>query len=269
MKDFPTDNSREAVYRRHVQTLDAMDAERRNWFSHWRDVSDFFLPRRYPWLLTQKEARTTDRRNRKLLDSTSTKAIRTLASGLMNGVASPARPWFNIRISGFDEASMSHPAKMWIEEVRRRMMLVFSESNFYNSVAVMFLDLCAFGSAAMAIYEDYENVIRCYNFPLGEFYLSQDETQRVNRWAAASPIRSSSFAASSATTPCRSNRAISPTKGAHSFSKRARSATSSRRTTRTTGFSNQMRATAKSFGNLAPRSPENISQSVRCSSGPR
>lgn len=165
----------------HKRMLAAMDRERQAWFPHWREVSDYFLPRRYPWLMSQKEVRTADRRNRKLLDATSTLAVRTLASGMMNGITSPARPWFRLRISGFTEESMSYAAKVWLEESERRINLLLSESNFYNSMAIMYLEWCTFGTASMAIYEDFNDVFRCYNFALGEFYLTQDQTQRVNR----------------------------------------------------------------------------------------
>tara|TARA_R110000868_G_scaffold307378_2_gene568859 strand:- start:25445 stop:27109 length:1665 start_codon:yes stop_codon:yes gene_type:complete len=165
----------------HRSILSAMDEERSHWFSHWRDVSDYFLPRRYPWLLTQREVRTADRRNRKLLDSTSTLAVRTLASGMMNGITSPARPWFRLRVSGFKEESMSVAAKIHLEEVERRMYLAMSESNFYNSMAILYLEWCTFGTASMAIFEDFQDIFRCYNYALGEFYLSQDNTQRIDR----------------------------------------------------------------------------------------
>jgi hypothetical protein len=35
----------------------------------------------------------------------------------------------------------------------------------------------------MTIREDFHDVFRCYNHPLGEFYLGQDNAQRVNRFA--------------------------------------------------------------------------------------
>lgn len=161
----------------------AMDDERSYWFTHWRDISEYFLPRRYPWLRTQKEVRTTDHRNRKLLDSTSTLAIRTLASGMMSGITSPARPWFRLRVTGFTEATMSDAAKLWLEEVEYRLATLMAESNLYNALAVLYLEWCAFGTASMAIYEDFTDVFRCYNFPLGEFYISMDSSQRVNRHA--------------------------------------------------------------------------------------
>jgi hypothetical protein len=54
------------------------------------------------------------------------------------------------------------------------MMHVFQESNFYNAVAVMYMDLAVFGTAPMLIYEDFENVIQCYNPCAGEYYVWND-----------------------------------------------------------------------------------------------
>jgi hypothetical protein len=173
--------SRFELHNRQKRLFLAMDEERRYWFTHWRDLSDYFLPRRYPWLMTQREVRTADRRNRKLLDSTSTLAVQTLASGMMSGITSPARPWFRLRFSGFSEASLSHEAKVYLEEVERRMALLMAESNLYNSLAILYLEWCTFGTASMSIHEDFNEVFRCYNYPLGEFYLSMDNAQRINR----------------------------------------------------------------------------------------
>jgi hypothetical protein len=54
------------------------------------------------------------------------------------------------------------------------MMLVFQESNFYNSIAIVYFDLVIFGSAVMLIYEDFDNVIHCYNPCFGEYYIDND-----------------------------------------------------------------------------------------------
>ena len=173
----------ESVQRKHRQMFTAMDKERQTWFTHWRMVSDYFLPRRYPWLMTKREQQGRNRLNSKLLSSVSTMAVRTLASGMSSGITSPSRPWFMLRIEGFDPETLTHAVKVYLEEVRRRLLQIFAESNFYNSMAIMYLEWCTFGTASMMIYEDFEDVIRCYNYSLGEFYLSQDETQRINRHA--------------------------------------------------------------------------------------
>lgn len=173
-----------AVHQNHRQILSALDKERSYWFTHWRDISDFFLPRRYPTLMPQQTNQSTaNRRNSRLLDSTSTRAIRTLASGMMNGVTSPSRAWFGLKLEGLDTDNLSQEAKLWLEDTVRRMQIVFAQSNFYTSIALLYLEWCCFGTASMSIEEDFDDIIRCFNHPLGEFYISQDASQRVNRHA--------------------------------------------------------------------------------------
>lgn len=167
----------------HAKVMKALQEERESWFGHWRQLSDMYLPRRYPWLMTQSEVRTANRRNSKLLSSTSTIAARTLASGMMNGVTSPSRPWFRLRLAGFKEEQVSQAASEWLDRVTEIIQTILAESNFYNAMAVHYLEWGVFGTASLAIMEDFDDIIRCYNYALGEFYLGQDHTQRVNRHA--------------------------------------------------------------------------------------
>lgn len=148
----------------------------------WKELADYYLPRRYIWL-DNTSARVRNMRNSMILDSTGTIAARVLASGMMNGITSPARPWFSLRISGQDDTVADNDTRIWLDEVNKRMSLVLAESNFYNAMAVMYLDLVIFGSAAMLIYEDFESIIRCYNPALGEFYFAQDDRLEVCTFA--------------------------------------------------------------------------------------
>src|SRR5688572_32810881 len=110
------------------------------------------MPKRYVWLQSEQEARVRSAKNPYILDSTGTTAARILASGMMNGITSPSRPWFRGRIAGFEHEGDA--IAIWADEVVRRMLTVMSESNFYNGMAVLYLDLVIFGSGAMLIYED-------------------------------------------------------------------------------------------------------------------
>jgi hypothetical protein len=112
--------------------------------------------------------------NGKIIDETGTIAARTCASGMMAGITSPSRPWFKLKMVGYANNEDSNPVSLWLSEVERRMMRVFNESNFYTSMAVMYQDLCVFGTATMLIYEDYDDVVRCVNPAIGEFFLQND-----------------------------------------------------------------------------------------------
>lgn len=162
--------------------LAGMDTDRRSWFIHWGELATFLLPRRYRWFVTPNQASRGNPINNAILDNTGTMAARVLASGMMSGITSPTRPWFQLRIEGFD-TDTTNPVNLWLAEVRRRIMRVMQESNFYNSLGVAYLDLGVFGTASMIIYEDYEDIIRCYNPCLGEFYLASNDRLQVDTLA--------------------------------------------------------------------------------------
>lgn len=174
-----------------VATHLAMDLEFANWRPHLQEVAQYLLPRRYATLAENSPLaptrgngsnRAAKSRNNKILDSTGTKALRDLAAGMLNGITSPARPWLRIREMGYEHyRSIEH--KAWYEEVARRMLLVMAGSNFYNSLAIVYLDLAAFGSACCLIYEDFDDIIRCYNSPLGEFRFGVDHRGVVCRYS--------------------------------------------------------------------------------------
>lgn len=170
------------VERKRLQgTISELRSDRLPFWSLWRDLANYFLPKRYVWLLSGNEARLRTAKNPYILDPTGTTAARILASGMMNGITSPSRPWFRMRIAGFEHEGDA--IAVWADEVVRRMLLVMAESNFYNAMAVLYLDLVVFGTAGMLIYEDDETVIRCYNPALGEFYIGQSHRLAVDTFA--------------------------------------------------------------------------------------
>jgi hypothetical protein len=109
----------------------------------------------------------------RILHSGGTEALRVLSHGLMNGITSPARPWFRLGLAEFgdDESNYPGPYTQWLEICTERMLTVLAESNFYNAMGVKFLDLGLFGTSAIFVYEDFEEVVRFYNSPVGEFVI--------------------------------------------------------------------------------------------------
>lgn len=150
---------------------------RYSWWVHGRELADYLLPRRYKWLITPNQMSRGSPINQHILDSTGTLAARNLASGMMSGISSPTRPWFRLKIGRID-STQTNPISLWLAECERLMMLVFQESNFYDSMAVLYFDLVIFGTAILIIYEDFDNVIRCVNPCYGEYYLDIDAAYR-------------------------------------------------------------------------------------------
>lgn len=118
--------------------------------------------------------------NQAIIDPTGTQAMRICAAGMMGGLMSPGRPWFKLKPAMGERESLGEEVELWFEEVEDRMYQVMARSNFYDSGAQMFEDLTTFGTAPVIIYEDEQDIIRCYNPCPGEYRLSVGGTFRVN-----------------------------------------------------------------------------------------
>lgn len=153
-----------------------LESERATHIGTWQDVNDFIKPRRGRFFVD--DVNKGDRRTNKIIDSTATFAADTLSAGMMAGLTSQARPWFQLETP--DPDLNKFPAvKRWLADVQRRMLAVFAQSNVYDKLAVMYGDMGIFGTAAVGIFEDDETVIRCYDFPVGSFCIGNDERQKV------------------------------------------------------------------------------------------
>ena len=146
--------------------------ERSTFLSHWRDLGDYILPRR-PRFYTS-DVNKGDRRNQKIIDSTATLAARTLRSGMMSGVTSPARPWFRLTTPD-PEMSEYGSVKEWLYKVQNIMSTSFLRSNLYNTLPILYGDLGVFGTAPMSVEEDFTgNVLACQSFPVGSYMISKN-----------------------------------------------------------------------------------------------
>ena len=160
--------------RRHVEgRLLGLRVNRYSWWVHARELADYFLPRRYKFLITPNMMSRGSPINQHMLDSTGTLAARNLSSGMMSGVSSPTRQWFRLKINHIDSTQTS-PISLWLAECERLMMLVMQESNFYQAMATVYFDLVIFGTGVMLIYEDFDDLIRCFTPCFGEYYVDND-----------------------------------------------------------------------------------------------
>ena len=166
--------------RRHCERrLAALDQERTSWFAHWRELSDHILPRRGAFLRPKYRSDRGGKLNGRLLDNTAMLAARTLSSGLMAGLTSPARPWFRLGI-GSPALSEVPEIRAWLDDVQARMLRVFARSNLYNALAVAYEELGVFGTAAMVVVEDEKEIVRAYPLTAGEYWLGASRRLTVN-----------------------------------------------------------------------------------------
>lgn len=170
------------IYKTKRQQFDLINAqltnEQSSFLTHWRELSDYILPRRSRFSVS--DVNKGDRRNQKIIDSTASLSARTLRSGIMSGVTSPARPWFRLTTPDPDMAEFA-PVKAWLYHVQQRITTSYLKSNLYNILPTVYGDLGVFGTAAMSIEEVFNGeVLHAKSFPIGSYKIAKDDYGRIN-----------------------------------------------------------------------------------------
>lgn len=154
-----------------------LQLERSSFMTHWRDLAVYAAPRRARFSII--DVNRGDRRNQNIVDSTGSMALRTLRSGMMGGITSPARPWFKLE-TPVPELNQKASVKYWLQQVGDRMREIYLKSNLYQSLPVTYGDIGQFATSAMMIEEDIEDCVRFYPFPIGTYVIATNEKGQVD-----------------------------------------------------------------------------------------
>lgn len=170
--------------RLHLEArLNMLRAWRFSWAQHWSLLETYLLPRRGIFINAAMPTPNQMIRgmpvNQAIVDPTGTQAMRICAAGLMSGLMSPGRPWKKLKPAFGEMSELDAEGRIWFEQVNERMDTVLARSNFYDTGAQMFEDLVSFGSGPEIIYEDNNDVIRCYGPCPGEYFLASSSANRV------------------------------------------------------------------------------------------
>lgn len=170
---MPNETKRQRFERR----LSALKAERTGWETLWQDISDWIQPWRSRFYAS--DANQGDRRNERIINETPLLALRTLASGMMAGITSPARPWFKLGLPDTDAAE-SPEVKAWMFEVETRMRKALAQTNIYNALHQLYSELGGFGTSAIIIVEDDETLFRAIPLTIGSYWLGLSHRMEVD-----------------------------------------------------------------------------------------
>lgn len=156
--------------RKHViDRVKALEDDRSSWMPHWQELSRFVLPRSGRFVVT--DVNKGDKRHNEIYDSTGTKALRTLASGLMSGATSPARPWFRLSIPD-KELMKIDSIKLWLADVTTMLLSTFARNGTYLSLHRMYVELGLYGTAADILLDDFEKLQHHHVMTCGEYALA-------------------------------------------------------------------------------------------------
>lgn len=161
--------------------LNALKSEADSWTTAWKDIQRYLVPTRGFFDLSNPNwGATID--HKVLIDGHGTRSLERLASGMTSGLTSPSRPWFRLGLPD-DDLQQFLPVKEWLDDVQQRMMAVFAKSNIYGALHGVYSEVGSFGTAAVAILPDYNDVIRARLYTCGEYFLGTGADSRVNAFA--------------------------------------------------------------------------------------
>ena len=161
----------------YVRLYDELKQTRAPWVETWKELSAYIAPTR-----GQLEAKPSQGRrinHKVLLDSTASLACEVLSAGMMSGLTSPARSWFDLSLSPH-QLMLLPGAKEWLTEVKKQLEETFSKSNLYGALHGFYHEISVFGTAAMLLEEDLEKGIRARLFTAGEYVLGSDARGQIN-----------------------------------------------------------------------------------------
>ena len=163
---------------RYLTRWNTLLTERSSWDSHWQDILDHLMPRRQRFASSSTKVNVGTKQNQKIINNTQVRALRILASGMMAGITSPARPWF--RLTTPDPVLSNEPdVRRWLDRQRLVMLELFARSNIYNALAELYRDMPAVGICPLFIEEDPEDVLRASVWPVGSYCAQNDHRGRV------------------------------------------------------------------------------------------
>lgn len=154
--------------------------EYQKWEPLFKDVRDYINP----WLgyFEGEEPNSGQRRDDKLICTNSVKYNHILAAGMQWGITSPSRSWVEYDLPIPMMAKLPGVAE-WLDICAQITLDILNRSNFYSQNHQLYLEMGAFGTGAMLIEEDAENVINCRSFTAGEYAIGTDKKGQPNSFA--------------------------------------------------------------------------------------
>ena len=159
-----------------ISRFEKLEGQRQNWETHWQEVADYMQPRKAD--VTKQRARG-DKRMEQVFDSSPIQAVELLAASLHGMLTNPSTPWFTLRFKD-EEIDNEDEAKLWLESSTDAMYTAFNRSNFQQEIFELYHDLITFGTAAMFIEEDNDDIIKFSTRHINEVFIAENDKGRID-----------------------------------------------------------------------------------------
>ncbi len=163
--------------------FNALTQARAPWVPTWKELAKYLAPTRG---LFDGEAPNSGHRvdHKILLDSSASLAVGVLGAGMMSGLTSPSRSWFDLTLQPCTLKKLPG-ASAWLLDVKKALESALAKSNVYSVLQGVYEEVSVFGTAAFLVEEDPQGGIFCRPFTAGEYMLDVDDKGRVNTFGRA------------------------------------------------------------------------------------
>jgi hypothetical protein len=159
-----------------LKRYDRLKSQRQNWESHWQEVADYMQPRKADVTKTRSKG---DKRTELIFDGSPLQSVELLAASLHGMLTNPSTPWFSLRFKQNDMENEDE-AKEWLEDATEVMYTAFNKSNFQQEIFELYHDLITFGTAAMFIEEDDEDILKFSTRHINEIFIAENDKGRID-----------------------------------------------------------------------------------------
>lgn len=151
---------------------------RQNWDEHWRDVGRYVIPNKENVWDFNYMAKG-EKKNLRLYDSSARHYNELLASALHSMLTNPSVQWFELT-TGDRDTDMMPEVQAYLQATVRAIHQMLNNTNFQTEIHEVYLDLGCFGTGAMLIDEDDENVINFTSRPIYQFYVMENFKNQID-----------------------------------------------------------------------------------------
>jgi hypothetical protein len=165
----PTKRLAEHLNARHHD----MKRIRQSWEPGWRDIERYQIPHRGDFFRTAEQSNRGTKKNQAIIDMVAHFALRVLRAGLMGGLTPRTQPWFRLTVPD-EKVANSAAVKTWMDHAAERMLMVFGQTNLYQTLHLIYGEVGGFGTGCALMQPDFNDVMRFYPQTVGTYWLAND-----------------------------------------------------------------------------------------------
>lgn len=163
---------------RAEKEFNALYEARHEYESAWKRYKRAFAPHR--GVFNKQDGKKTRVRFRR--NSRPYMVPMEFAAGMKGGLTNPSTPWFNLAV--FDKEVMeSEQVRAYFGKCRDIMLAAFLRTNIYDQLTDFFEEEGVFGTAALFVDDDDEDIFRTRVLTIGEYAVGEDAKRRIDKVA--------------------------------------------------------------------------------------